>query len=148
MKRASRTHRARRYWASDASHTRLEIIPMIDVMMFLLVSFVIIMSQMIQGTGFDIDLPHSTSANLLKSADQQKPLTLTVDAAGRWLSAGRVLNEAELKQWLEAATINQQTPSVVIAAHPQVPYQQVIHAMDVLKIMGVRHIGLSTHQQP
>ena len=50
----------------DAQRPRVEVIPMIDIMMFLLVFFVVISLQMIAGTGVDMELPGSkTTRNLL-----------------------------------------------------------------------------------
>ncbi len=43
----------------DADRPRVEVIPMIDIMMFLLVFFVVISLNMIAGTGVDMVLPGS-----------------------------------------------------------------------------------------
>ena len=42
-----------------AERPRVEVIPMIDIMMFLLVFFVVLSINMIAGTGLDMNLPGS-----------------------------------------------------------------------------------------
>ena len=43
----------------EAERPRVEVIPMIDIMMFLLVFFVVLSVNMIAGTGVDMNLPGS-----------------------------------------------------------------------------------------
>ena len=45
----------------EATRARVEVIPMIDIMMFLLVFFVVISVRMIAGTGVEMDLPGSST---------------------------------------------------------------------------------------
>ena len=45
----------------DAERPRVEVIPMIDIMMFLLVFFVVISLKMIAGTGVAMELPASAT---------------------------------------------------------------------------------------
>ena len=52
----------------DALRPRVEVIPMIDIMMFLLVFFVVISLQMIAGTGVEMELPGSKTTKEIKSA--------------------------------------------------------------------------------
>jgi len=49
----------------DAGKPRVEVIPMIDIMMFLLVFFVVISLKMIAGTGLDMELPGSATRSAL-----------------------------------------------------------------------------------
>ncbi len=56
----------------DVDKPRIEIIPMIDIMMFLLVFFIVITLRMIQGTGIQLDLPSS------KTTQELKPTHITV----------------------------------------------------------------------
>ena len=52
----------------DAGKPRVEVIPMIDIMMFLLVFFVVISLKMIAGTGLDMELPGSATTQELKTS--------------------------------------------------------------------------------
>ena len=52
----------------DSHRPRVEVIPMIDIMMFLLVFFVVITLKMIAGTGVEMDLPRSSTTQEMKSS--------------------------------------------------------------------------------
>jgi biopolymer transport protein ExbD len=52
----------------DSERPRVEVIPMIDIMMFLLVFFVVISLNMIAGTGVEMVLPGSKTTKEIKSA--------------------------------------------------------------------------------
>ena len=58
-----RNHRSHYLGAEEKA--RIEIIPMIDIMMFLLVFFMLATLKMIQGAGIKLDLPQSSTAEQL-----------------------------------------------------------------------------------
>jgi len=52
----------------EAAKPRVEVIPMIDIMMFLLVFFVVISLRMIAGTGVPMEIPSSKTTQSIKSS--------------------------------------------------------------------------------
>ena len=72
---------------------RLEIVPMIDIMMFLLVFFVLIVLKMIPDSGVTLSLPGASTAQQLPHTD----VVIVIDQAGNMhvkdqvMSAGRYL---------------------------------------------------------
>jgi len=118
---------------------RIEIIPMIDVMMFLLVFFVLIMLEMIQGAGITLDLPQSSTAQQL---DRIK-LTIGVSGAGAIYLDGQPVVESELTARLQALAGNRQV-DVVISAEKTGAYQNVIRVMDLVRAAGISAIALAT----
>ena len=62
MMRRTRSH----YF--EGSRPRVEVIPMIDIMMFLLVFFVVISLRMIAGTGVAMELPGSATTQQIKTS--------------------------------------------------------------------------------
>jgi biopolymer transport protein ExbD len=63
----------------EVARPRVEVIPMIDIMMFLLVFFVLIAVRMIAGTGIPLDLPGSKSTQELKASTVTIGVTKTGD---------------------------------------------------------------------
>ena len=59
-----RNHRS--HYLGGEEKARIEIIPMIDIMMFLLVFFMLATLKMIQGAGIKLDLPQSSTAEQLQ----------------------------------------------------------------------------------
>jgi biopolymer transport protein ExbD len=82
----------------DSHRPRVEVIPMIDIMMFLLVFFVVITLKMIAGTGVEMDLPGSSSTQEIKSST----ITVGVTTAGDTVVDGKTLTPDALKDRLVA----------------------------------------------
>src|SRR5438128_12021729 len=82
--------RGRSYF--DTERARIEIIPMIDIMMFLLIFFIMITLKMIAGAGIKLELPGSSTA---QSLDQSRiKVTIGVDKDGNYAVDGAVSNAA------------------------------------------------------
>lgn len=77
-----------RNWSEPKKNkAHIELIPMIDVMMFLLVFFVLISLNVIPALGLKTQLPSAGSAQQLKP--QKKPLSPSVPATSCSLMASR-----------------------------------------------------------
>ncbi|MBE7374365.1 ExbD/TolR family protein [Pseudomonas lopnurensis] len=128
-------------YLGSEQHARIEIIPMIDVMMFLLVFFVLIMLEMIQGAGITLDLPQSSSQDPIESVT----LNIGVSVDGGLYVDGALMDDAQLGAKLAEM---QQTGKldVVIAGDRGSQYESVIHAMDLVRGAGISAIGLATQK--
>ena len=133
MKRAGRSA-----YFGEASKPRVEVIPMIDIMMFLLVFFVIISLQMIAGTGIALEIPGSKTTQEIKSST----LTIGVSKDGEVVVDGEpVTPEAlgaklvELKQ--------QNTLDVVIAGDRDTSLQQLMGVMDTVRGAGINSVAIA-----
>ncbi|PZP25847.1 ExbD/TolR family protein [Pseudomonas kuykendallii] len=122
-------------------HARIEIIPMIDVMMFLLVFFVLIMIEMIQGAGITLDLPQSSSQDPIESVT----LNIGVSVDGGLYVDGALMDDAQLGAKL--AELKQTGKlDVVIAGDRGSQYESIVHAMDLVRGAGISAIGLATQK--
>lgn len=139
---AARNHRNHYFGAEDKA--RIEIIPMIDVMMFLLVFFVLIMTEMIQGSGLPVQLPSAEQSETLSQGQGSRTLTLALTADGRWQLQGQAVTPEGLPAELKAAAAGGPAPSLVIAGDRAVPYERIVKAMDLARSAGVKQIGLAT----
>ncbi len=123
----------------DARRGRVEIIPMIDVMLFLLVFFIIVTLQMIPDAGVALQLPSSTQAEHL----EHPKLTVNVDKDGALSVKGATVTQDELVMMLRAEPDPSKT-EVTIAASKDVAFQQFIHALDACREAGVTDVGVAT----
>ena len=119
-------------------HARLEIIPMIDVMMFLLIFFVMIALSMIPNAGLTINLPGTTTAGTLPSA----PFVIALGRDGSVHADGDAFPLEDVPRRIASHT--PKVVSVVIAADSDVDIQHVIRVMDSVRRAGVVQIGLAT----
>ncbi|MCW7541522.1 biopolymer transporter ExbD [Aquabacterium sp. A7-Y] len=133
----ARNHRSH-YFGGDEK-ARIEIIPMIDVMMFLLVFFVLIMTEMIQGAGIKLDLPQSSTAQNMETVK----ITVGVTQDGKLLLEGKAIEEplltAKLRELLQTKKVD-----VVIAGEKATRYQDIVKVMDLCRATGIVAIGLAT----
>ena len=122
----------------EVARPRVEVIPMIDIMMFLLVFFVLIAVRMIAGTGIPLDLPGSKSTQELKAST----VTIGVTKTGDTVIDGKTLAPEELKAKL--GTLKKDKPvDVVLAGDKDVSLQTLMKVMDTVRSAGITTVGLA-----
>ena len=120
---------------------RIEIIPMIDIMFFLLIFFIMITLHMIPSAGLSTNLASSSTASTLP----QPKVLVAVDSAGAITVEGRTLTPAELTTFLRKG--NPSRTIVTIAGAKQISLQHLMTVMDACRSAGVTQIGLAARQQ-
>jgi biopolymer transport protein ExbD len=133
----ARNHRDHYFGGNEKP--RIEIIPMIDVMMFLLVFFVLIMTEMIQSAGIQLDLPQSSTSKALQTVK----VTLGVDRSGAMYLEGKPASPAEVSSALQAS-LKSGKVDVIISGDEGTAYQNIVKAMDLARAAGINAIGLAT----
>ena len=124
---------------------RIEIIPMIDVMMFLLVFFVLISINVLPALGLKITPP--TSGNPDKIVERTR-LTVGIDRDGRTFLDGRPIEIADLPERLKAASAaSDKSLAVVVTGDEAAALQNLVSVMDALKIAGVPSMQFVTRQK-
>ena len=118
---------------------RVEIIPMIDVMLFLLVFFIMITLQMITDKGLKLNLPTSSQAKMLPHPHY----LVNILTDGSVVVKGKHMDLAALQQML-AGDDDVSKTDVTIAADQKVPFQDFVHVMDSCQKAGVTSIGIAT----
>ena len=127
---------------------QINVVPMIDVMLVLLVIFMVTAPFITPG---QVDLP-----SVGKTAQMPaQPLEVVIKESGEYLLRNRAVDGAErvvTKSALadEIAALHRAAPDqpVVIAADKNVRYEEVMHAMNVLQHAQVTRIGLLARPAP
>lgn len=113
---------------------RIEIIPMIDVMFFLLATFMLASLSMQNLHSLAVNLPRGRAAAM----QPKTPVTLTVTLDGRIL-----LDEIPVTLETLAATLKPmlkgQDASVIVAADSAAPYGVIVQAMMQSRDAGAQH---------
>jgi biopolymer transport protein ExbD len=120
----------------DAQRPRVEVIPMIDIMMFLLVFFVVVSLKMIAGTGVAMELPGSSTAQQIKSST----ITIGVTKSGETVVDGKPLAGDALRAKLTAL---KPPVEVVLAGDKDVSLQSLLSVMDVVRGAGITTVGIA-----
>ncbi|AMO98156.1 biopolymer transport ExbD/TolR family protein [Collimonas arenae] len=122
----------------ETKKARIEIIPMIDIMLFLLVFFAMLTLRMIPTSGHLTKLPTSSTAVSIPAPK----LLVEIQQDGTLLVEGQQLTPAQLTDKLRAQD-NSKT-AVTIAGNQTASLQQVMAAIDAIKKGGVTELGLAT----
>jgi len=122
---------------------RIEIIPMIDVMMFLLVFFVLISLNALPALGLRVALPYATTPAHL---DLPRRITLTLTADGEvYLDGGR-MNLGDLAARLRSMARNGKL-TVIIAGDKSTQLQPLVRVLDALKQANITSATVIARQE-
>ncbi len=122
----------------DADRPRVEVIPMIDIMMFLLVFFVVISLNMIAGTGVDMVLPGSKTTKEISSTT----VTVGVTKDNKIVIDGETISQDALTAKLTELKKDQKI-SIIIAGDKDVALQTLINVMDSVRGAGINSVGIA-----
>ncbi len=124
----------------------INVVPLIDVMLVLLVIFMATAPLLTQGV--KVELPKAASEPLPARSQKQPPLILSIDrAGGLYLNIGdaeRALDDASLSAAVRGALQADPERDVLIRADTRVEYGSVIGAMVLLQQAGASKLGFLT----
>ncbi len=126
----------------EAKRARIEIIPMIDVMLFLLVFFIIVTLQMIPDAGVNLQLPVSSQTDPLP----HPKFTVNVLPDGTIKVKGQVMTTDELTAMF-AADGDPAKTELTIATDKTSQFQNFMTVIDAARKAGVTDIGIAAQPQ-
>lgn len=132
-------------WSEDETprKARIEIIPMIDVMMFLLVFFVLISLHVIPALGIKTSLPGSAQPEQLQV---RKHAVVTVAKSGEIQLNGDDYSMTGLSSALKQMNSSSDL-DVVINSDKDVSVQQLVDVMDSIKSSGITSIAIASSRK-
>ncbi|OIQ94406.1 biopolymer transport protein ExbD [mine drainage metagenome] len=122
----------------ETRKARIEIIPMIDIMLFLLVFFAMLTLRMIPSSGHVTRLPTSSTA----VAIPHPKLLVEINPDGSLQVENRTLTPAQLTELLHQRDSSK--TAVTIAGSDTSSLQQVMTVIDAIKAGGATEVGLAT----
>lgn len=135
----------RQWQKTQRKKARIEIIPMIDVMMFLLVFFVLISVNVIPAVGIKTQQPSSSQAQQLTTKDVQVVVTLaienTIQVDGKDVSLSELASAIRLK----AGATDQIT--VIVNSDKGAEVQTLVDVMDEIKKSGLGKVSLAARER-
>lgn len=123
--------------------SRIEIIPMIDVMMFLLVFFVLISLNTLPALGLRVALPYSRDPAHL---DVTRRVILTLTAAGEVYLDGEKTTLEGITERLRALARDAKL-IVIISGDQSARLQPLVSVLDALKAAGVTSATIIARQE-
>ena len=121
-------------------HGRLEIIPLIDIMFFLLASFMMVSLQMQHLMSIKVNLPTATQA---KSATKPDMANLTVTRLGQVLLDDKPISFPELQNLLTKKIAGNANYPVYIQGQKETAHASMIYVLDFVRRAGVQKVAFS-----
>jgi len=119
--------------------SQINVTPLVDVMLVLLIIFMITAPILQQGV--EVKLP-KVKAGALRGEEQQFVVSIT-RSDGIYLNDTK-LDTAELTRKLQAIAAERPDRQVFIRADEEVPYGEVIRTMAAIKAAGIENVGMVT----
>ncbi|WP_396433818.1 ExbD/TolR family protein [Limnohabitans sp.] len=121
---------------SDAPMSDINVTPLVDVMLVLLVIF--ILTAPLMTSAIRLDLPQSAAA---QAGGSPQAIVLVVDAQGRWFLNDQAVTEIALREQLSQAARSNPLTELELRADAAVPYGRVVEAMGLAQKAGLSRIG-------
>ncbi|MCK6375784.1 biopolymer transporter ExbD [Diaphorobacter sp. HDW4A] len=125
--------------SSDDMVSEINMTPLVDVMLVLLIIFIITVPVLTHSVKLDLPRADNTP-NLVKP--ESVNVSVTADGALHWNDD--TINEAQLTSRLEAAATQQPQPEIFIRGDRKVDYERVVKVMAAVQKAGVLKLGFVT----
>jgi len=116
----------------------INITPLVDVVLVLLIIFMVMAPQMRNGP--EVSLPKTEKPR--EQGDERNRILVTIDQAGKlWIDSKAVAPE-QFAESLKAAAGSTADPSVVIRSDARLSFGEVRRAMSAIEAAGFEGVGL------
>jgi len=122
--------------------SEINITPLVDVMLVLLVAFVITIPALTNA--IHVNLPRTVQTT---PPEQQKAITVTVDTRGAVFFDDALVAPDELERRLGAIKAGNADPSLHLRADDRVPYGSVAKVMAAIEHSGISKVSVLTENQ-
>ena len=122
---------------------RIEIIPLIDIMFFLLAAFMLVSLSMVNRKSVKVNLPTATTA----SADTKKDfINLSIDRSGAIFLDQQPMGANELTQQLKVMQSTNANLRVFISGDQDARHGDVIAALDLVRGAGIEKVAFEIRE--
>lgn len=122
---------------------QLMIIPMIDIIFFLLVFFMISMLSMVEQKGMKVNLPQAANTE----QEMSKNIVLTVTKDEKIYFNKEPMDIHLLEKRLEAEKQTNSQVAIVVNADKNARHGSVVKVLDVVKQSGISKLAIATDVQ-
>ena len=131
--------RGRRRRGSYVPMSEINVTPMVDVMLVLLVVFMV--SAPLMTVGVPVDLPQTDAAQMV---GQDEPLVVSVNAKGEVFLQETKITLEQLVPRLVAITQNKKDTRIFVRGDKAIAYGQVMEVMGTVNLAGFTRVALLT----
>ena len=120
---------------------RIEIIPLIDIIFFLLATFVMVSMSMIKNQGISVNLPVAATSGTQERKDYS---AITVTAAGEYFFNKDPATLEQVIERLKAVKSAEPDPRVFINGDEKAELGKAIAVLDEVRKLGISKVAIET----
>lgn len=122
----------------ESAEARIEIIPLIDIMFFLLAAFMLVSLSMVNMKSVKVNLPTATTA----TAETKKDfVNISVDKAGLVFLGKKPVGNNELALFLAGLQKTNETARVFISGDVEARHGDIIRVLDLVRAAGIQNVA-------
>ncbi len=126
-------------------HARIEIVPLIDIMFFLLATFVMVSLSMVKSRGIPVILPAATTS---AAQDHKDHVTVSIAETGQLYLDKRELSQEQLVTELRALHKANAELRVFIRGDESARLGLAIAVLDETRKLGITKVAFETRAKP
>jgi biopolymer transport protein ExbD len=120
---------------------RIEIIPLIDIIFFLLATFVMVSLSMVKNKGIPVNLPAASSA---QPQERKDFATISITEKGEVYFDKRPVTADELEAALKELLAQDSEPKIFINGDTKAEYGKAVEVLDTARRLGITKIAIET----
>ncbi len=126
---------------------RIEIIPLIDIVFFLLATFVMVSPSMVKSRGIGVNLPKAETATRQEMGGDKSSVTVvTVTARGEIYVNKEMIAQTKLADYFKNLKARNKDPQILVNGDDQAVLGKVIFILDEARKAGIHHFAFSAKQ--
>ena len=122
----------------------INVTPMVDVMLVLLIIFMVITPMLTKG--ISVDMVKTKNPIAMQAADKEDAILIAVTREGRTYLSTMQLSPDELPNRVKDLIANRLDKTVYVRCDSRARYEKVVEVVDNLRAAGVDQVGLLTEQ--
>jgi biopolymer transport protein ExbD len=126
-------------------NSNINVTPMVDVMLVLLIIFMVITPMLQKGT--PVELAKTNNPIPMQDADKEDALIVAVARDGKIFFDTSQIGPEELTQKIRDRIANRVDKKVYVKADARAHYKSVVEVVDNVRSAGVSELGLLTEQK-
>ena len=127
---------------------RIEIMPLIDIIFFLLATFIMVSLSMSKNQGVQVSLPGASSAQSLgDNQEMDKAVTLSVNDKGEVFFNKDKILITQLPMKLQTYKLTAKDPKVIINSDGAADFKFVVAVLDEVRKIGIAKVGINTDKK-
>lgn len=129
---------------SHGSMSTINVTPMVDVMLVLLIIFMVITPMLSKGVS--VDMVRARNPIAMKAADREDAVLVAITRDGQTFLGRQRIDDVDLATQVGDIISNRLDKTVYMKCDARSSYERVVEIVNILRSVGVDQVGLLTEK--